>query len=236
MPVKRFPRRRPRRRMLPYRPKYKKKVPRSIVPKSYLFKRSIQETIVLNCNTPRTDAFTEVDNGIAKHYIHTLNQLHDYTDFTNLFSMYKIHGVATKVYCSTTQAGSGSALGAGLQLQLMRTRYRTGQGAIALYTQNKFLDTQAAKTNTIIRANGKPLSWYTPCNQLSETFESAISSSYGVVRPRWISTAEVNTPHYTDTVRIQLVNDQDLTTWTSGSTQISCKFVHTFYFSMRKVE
>lgn len=218
------------------RKRYKGRINRSLLPKKYMFKRSIVETIVLNPGgvTPPT-GWQVVDNGLCTFDIHNLGQLNDYTDFTNLFAQYKINGVSTKMYMSCTGAESGSALG-NAQIQLLRAPYQTGAGLVSGYTEQKFLDMQTRKINTLIKANGRPVNFYQRTNQLSEIYESAVSSSYGVIRPKWVSTSETQTPHYSNILRLQLVNGQDLLGYTAGSVVLSLKIIRTFYISMRKVD
>ena len=235
---KQFRKKRPRRgkRTFFRRSRYNNYPPKSLRPKSYFFKRSNVETIVLNPGgTSVPTGWTLVDNGYVTFDLHALNQLHDYSDFTNLFSQYKINGVATKIYMSCTGAESGSALG-NAQIQLLRCPFQTGQGLVTDFTEQKFLDMQARKIDTLIKANGRPITFFQKVNQLGETFETGTSSSYAIQKPKFVSTDEANTPHYSSCLRLQLVNGEAINTWTAGGVELVCKIIRTFYIQTRKVE
>ena len=196
--------------------------------------RQTVETIYLNPGTGvAPTGWDIVDNGYAKFEIHALNQLNDYTNFTNLFAQYKICGISTKIFCSTNNTQTGSLNS--VQLMLYNVPYQTGAGAISSYTEQEFLDMPSSRSAQIIRANGAPVTFYHPCNQLSLVYGSVVDNDYAIQKPRFVSTAETGTDHYSSVVRIQLLNNENLNTWTSAGSQLYLKIIRKFYLTFRKV-
>ena len=79
---------------------FKSNIGRSISPKTYQFKRSVQEIVPLIANAPGTDWLNSSGGGIAKTFNFQLQDLNDNSDFTSLFKYYKINAVRVQMYFS----------------------------------------------------------------------------------------------------------------------------------------
>ena len=177
----------------PRRKSTKQMVPRGLRPKTYYFKRSRAFNIDLKDQTGTTGLTLTSDGGVVWLVEAALVELPNYTELTNLFSQYKITGLAIKFYpiVSQTQLANSENI-------LIRTAYgRTGRALGGSSTQAEWLEKQATKTR-VMPNQGYPISFYMKLNQLSKLFSDVTSATedYSVVRPRFISTQEPRTPHY----------------------------------------
>ncbi len=228
---RRKPRRAPRRRLRrKTRGTRKLRIGKTMRPAIYRFKRSFQHTFALN--TPVPEGWTADGNGFYRQFIFYLSQVTDHTDFTNLFTEYKITGAAIKMYFSSTNSGVSGTVFDNTQI-LMRT-IPWSSGRTQVVTDDLLLSSQTTKRKLCLNTNGRPVNVFMRLNQLGEVYHSVANSDYVMAKPRFISTDEVSTPHYGVNMRLDRVDGQ---AFTSGLTSdqyvrletilyIQCKQVH----------
>lgn len=230
----------PRRKLIKRKPRRKSKLN---IPKTMFkgrrvvqFKRSIPSTIILNNASPPED-WTSIGNAATRtsalvvNYSFALSELVDYTDFTNLFDSYRIKGVRMQGYFSNTQS-SGDA-NTNLMLYYMTSDF--GNQAPSSLTEQFFLNRPTHKKKILLNANGgKVFDIYQPLKQLSELYASTTNTDYALVNPRFVSTAEPNTPHYGMYMRLQRIDGEAFST--STTTYPALKIVYTYYLQCRGVQ
>jgi hypothetical protein len=199
------------------------------------FKRSVPSTLVLNNSSPPED-WTSIGNPATKtsalvvNYSFALSELTDYTDFTNLFDSYRIKGVRMQGYFSNTQSSSES--NTNLMLYYMASDF--GNQALSSLTEQFFLNRPKHKKKILLNARGgKVFDIYQPVKQLSNLYASTTNTDYALSTPRFISTAEANTPHYGMYMRLQRVSGDEFST--STTTYPSLKIIYTYYIQCRGV-
>ena len=176
---------------------------------------------------------TNGPNAMINQFQVTLADLVSTSDFTNLFSMYKINAVQTKFYFGdTVSSATGSATEGSRQLMMYILPWRTGDAETV--TEDFCLATQKKQTRLCLNSVGKPVSVYMKMKQLNRVFVSDATYTTTVQQPKWLSTAVSDVPHYGLNFRIQRCDGQDFTN--SGSTYQRCRIEHTVYFSCKQVE
>lgn len=169
---------------------------RSLVQSKYFFTRHTTE-VRASLATASSGQWHTSANETSWYQSFQLNDLNDYTDYTNLFSAYRINAVQVTLIPQATEiAQAVSATTASLFSQLVvyvvpnhLGRYSTA----ANITEDIALDTQAVKIRRWV--NGKNLKLYTKLNQLAAVYNSP-TNDYAKVKPKLISTDEIDTPHY----------------------------------------
>lgn len=163
----------------------------------------------------------------------TLSDLVSSSDFTNLFSMYKINAVSIKFYFGdTVSQATGSAQEGSRQLMMYILPWRTGDAEVL--TEEFCLATQKKQTRLCLNSVGKPVSVYMKMKQLNRVYVSDTTYTTTTQNPKWISTAAIDTPHYGLNFRIQRCDGQGFSN--SGTTYQRCRIEHTVYFSCKQVE
>lgn len=194
-------------------------------PAVHIFKRSIVENLLLSNASVPTGWVRDTGDGksIKRNYEFTLNDLTDPTDFTNLFAYYKLNAVKQEIYSANTIADDDNS-------QLM-VFWDTNKSSRVQGTEQSFLESQTSK-----RAILKPscsLKMYTKLRQLSNLYKLT-DDDYAVVRPRYVSTSEPNTPHYGCSVRISRVSGQDFGADMNNFQYL--KIITTIYLSVKKIQ
>lgn len=221
-------------RKIPYRKKrpFKKRVMRvrrplrlasPNRPAVHFFKRSFTQVLNLSNVTPPV-GWTAEGNGIWNNFQFTLNDVTSATDFTNLFAMYKLNSVKTEVICSNSTSVEENS-----QLMVYWDTNVTGQNYIL--TEQVFLDSQTSR-HMVIKPPHRGIKMYGKLKQLSNTYKLT-DDDYAIVKPRYISTEEPNTPHYGTAMRIQRVDGLPMGTQLDNFQTV--KLIHTVYLSCKKV-
>lgn len=207
---------------------YKKKLPitRSLTlkPAVHLFKRKMTQVMQLS-NVSAPSGWTAEGNAYYKNWQFTLNNLPNPTDFTNLFAQYKLVGVQTEMIFANTVANDDNS-----QVLIYWDLNRDGQARPG--TESQFLQSQTARHMTLKPGVSKPVKMYCKLKQLSNTFKLT-DDDYALQTPKWLSTAEPNTPHFGTSMRIQRVDDRPFGTELANFQY--CKVIHTVYLACRKV-
>ena len=192
----------------------KRSLTKALQPKTYYFKRTFEE-IVNFTQADAGDGWVNNDNGIYKQFVYALNELPGYTDFTNLFSMYKITGAKVQMYFSNTgsEDRDGQAFSNNQLLMRIAPNPQGTSHSVMLnpLDQKWFNEVQSTKTRLCLNAVGKPVSTYTSLKQLTMLYHSGSDTDYAVTKPKWISTGEVSTPHYGMNCRFDRVSGEAFT-------------------------
>lgn len=240
---------------MPYRKKktYRKKRPRTQRPKTrlgkpsrgltqsvYLFKRRLVDVIELNSQIPEDNWLPGAYNSIYKQLKFTLDDIRDSSDFTNLFTMYKLSGV--KITFMFSQTGSVPISSGGSvpimhntnsQVIVMTAPWSAGETEAP--DANYMKDKQASKRRLGLNG-GKPISFYMPVKQLSVRHSTITGggTDYASVRPKWISCKEPHCTHYGFNVCFQRA---DRSIFAHESTQYqSCRIEYTYYIACKGVQ
>jgi len=193
-------------------------------PSVHLFKRTMTETLALS-NVVAPVGWTAEGNAIYRNFEFKLNDLHDATDFTALFAQYKLCGVRQELIFSNNTTDDDNS-----QMLIYWDTNRSGQNETG--TESRFLDSQTSK-HRVLKPPGGQVKLYTKLSQLSNTFKLT-DDDYAVVKPRYISTAEPNTPHYGNSMRIQRVDD--LPFGSNLDRFQTLKILTTVYIACKKVQ
>jgi len=241
MPRTRKPNVRPRRRragLTRRRPASRMgRVPRSIYPSTYQFKRSITEVVQLNTNVAPPTGWTVVDNAMTSNFVFALDQLTDNSDFKNLFRKYKIRSVKTQMYFTNTQTFSDWNANIRVPQIMMYTNVNQTGRVNGSLTEAYFLNTQTARKQTVIHDTRRPITLFHKVKQLGEVYGSGgtTANDYTLQVPKYVSTADPTVEHYGLECRLQNVIGGP---FPSGATEVpvSIKLIHTFYLSCQGVE
>ena len=230
---KRNVRRKPRRNAISKPTHIVPRKPR-MAPRVLQFKRKFVSTLVLNTVAPPvgwTSLASTGDEALVLNYVISMAQLPNYQNFTGLFDSYRIKGVRLQGYysCSTTAPENQA------QVMLYYCRDHLGQSTPAQLDEDWFNERPRSKKRLIVNSVGKPsFDIYMPLTQLANTYQSVTNNDYTMKRPRFISTNEVNTPHYGLNLRLQRIDGNPFTT-ASNNQYPTLKMFTTVYFEMRGI-
>lgn len=206
----------------------------------YLFKRKTCEVIQLNSQTPPTGWEAGGFNSLYRQTEYKLSDMRDTPDFTTLFSMYKISAVSVKFFFNNTGSTNISTVStppqtySNSQILVMYCPWKAG--ASEIMDAEYMLTCQASKRRIGLNG-GKPIKLYMPLRQLSVMYRSGIPPAatydYTSVKPQWISTQEIDTPHYGVGICFQKA-DQGLFAAQSTNYQ-SCRIETTYYIACKGV-
>lgn len=198
------------------------------------FKRTFEDILTLNAVTPPTNwQNTGVvgDNGIVAVYNINLNQIPNVSNFANLFDSYRIKGVRIQGYCSFNTTSPTSQA----QSIMYMCRDHLGQNPFTTLTEDWFVERPRSKKRLLVNAVGKPsFDMFIPATQLGMVYASATNTDYIQIRPKFISTNELNTPHYLLNLRIQRIDGNNWTHNTANQYP-TIKMFTTVYFQMKGI-
>lgn len=203
----------------------------------YFFKRRQVEVIQLNTQSPPEDWEVGASNSLYKQLTYQLTDVRDYTDFTNMFAMYKISAVSVKFMFSNTtsnsvyHAGTPHQAYSNSQILVMYAPWKAG--SVEIMDANYMRDCQASKRKLGLNG-GRPIKLYTTLRQLGMVYRSPTNTDYVSSKPRWLSTKENDTPHYGLGICFQKA-DQEQFAADSINYQ-SCRIETTYYIACKGVE
>lgn len=206
------------------------KVPKVLVPKTFRFKRDLEETLQLNPAAAPEGWTLDGTSRIYRNLAWALSSLGDQTDFTNLFRQYRLKGARVRLYFSNTTSGSDDAHFDNSQILVRMAPNQRGETEVlnSAYWQQ----IQAKKYKTAVNG-GKPIDIYMPLFVRNEV-ESSTGTAYSIKKPNFISTTLNNVAHHGLNVAIERVDGQQ---FTQGSTNYQyAKMITTLYFECRGVE
>ncbi len=201
--------------------------------KVYNFKRTATNIVKLEVAAPSDGWQINVTGTeIFKTWVFSLqDSIPDYTEFTRLFAYWRIKGVRIQGWVSNNVSGSHGNEFDSSSLIMYTDRNLSGEG---FTRQQQFLDSQTRKTQLMTNSGKRPaIDQYPSANQATNVYNSTVNADYTYTTPKWISTSEAQTQHYTHSNLITRVDGQ---TFTSGFTNAQFLRVHyTIYFQCKKV-
>ena len=147
-----------------------------------------------------------VDNSIMKTFTFSLGELPNNSEFTNLYRQYKLNHAVIKMFPSYSSIVSTTGPVVANNIIITVWPNTDGKALDASFSSAKLLEKQAKKQWMF--PQNKPTSISMPLFQLGNTYGGSITNpvDYAVRKPRYISTEEVNTPHYGFNVHIRKVD------------------------------
>jgi hypothetical protein len=169
--------------------------------KTYNFQRSREQLLALeDPDVGATGWLSTFDDAVVKTFTFSLAELPNYSEFTGLFSQYKLNSAAIKMFPSYSQVVSSTGSVASNNMIITVWPNYTGTPLTAAFTKAELNEIQS-KRQWMFPLN-KPTMIKMPLKQLNSIYNSTINTDYTVVRPRYISTTETATPHYGINVHI----------------------------------
>ncbi len=219
--------------------RYKSKVPRHLVPKTYYFNRS--QVFDLNLSTlseitPQAGFFNfSNDDGrdaCVAQYRFKLSDVPDWTEFENLFTFYKIPAVSLKMYPSCGIGGGSSRDNSQCIIYTMNHDGRFGPLATATHEED-FLMSQVCQKRLLLSNNTATLiTFYQKLKQAIDSDHPGGSTISIMQSPKWIPFGTTNNPqdvyHYGCTQRMQPINNLSLP-------NVQIKLVIKYYIMCRQV-
>lgn len=198
-------------------------------PAVHKFKRVVQELTSLQTTAVPTNWIADT-NALYRQFGFTLNDLPAPTEFTSLFTAYRIKGVRLQGFFSNTQSITENQ-------NVMMTYSNNWTGQPTALTSNYFNQRQAVKRKLLLNTRGgTSIDIYMPMRQLSNVWSgSALSNDYGTMKPKWIATAEPTTPHFGINMRLERVDGQTFGSGAIVSTFPTLRIIYTYYLECRGV-
>ena len=179
-------------------------------------------------SNPPVNWDTSSSDAITTNTLFKLQDLSDYSDFTNLFSQYKINAAKMEMYFSQNVVEeTPGTTSAPCQVIVYMAPNRTG--STENLTEQWFLNNQTSRKKLGIVASGRPVTMYMPLRQLSERYASTTNTDYATMRPSWVSTSETTTAHFGNVLRMQYVNGEDMR-------PTVVKVIWTYYIACKQVQ
>lgn len=187
---------------------YKKKGTAHRLPKPRVVPFHRSREYLLELDNPASGWITTTDNAVVKTFDFNLAELPNMTDFTNLFSQYKLNMAILKIF------PSGSMLGSYPQSQTQNMIITIwpnthGNPLTAVFQNSELLEIQRKKS--FMFPMNRPTSIKMYLKQLSNTYAGSLNTDYATIKPRYISTSETSTPHYGMNVHIRRMDEGSFT-------------------------
>jgi len=216
--------------------KLRRRAVRPMRPRTYNFTRKEVQTIELVAPGSGTDPATNwylVDNGMCTNRTFSLNQVPNSSEFTNLFTQYRINAVKQTFFFSNTNSDASSNI-ANRQIIMYAVPNRSGTSSDeAALTEQFFMENSATKQKLCLNTNGRPISIYTKLDQLNKVYGGPGVTNYVRSRPKFINTNENALPHVGVQLRFQRVDNKPFSDL--GTLFPQMKVVTKYYFQTRQV-
>ncbi len=205
-------------------------VPNALVPKTYKFKRDIEQTLSLS-GTTAPEGWTLIgSNRVYKNFGWSLGSLGNHEEFQNLFKQYRIKGARVRFYFSNTVSGAeqdSSHANSQLLVRMAVNQRGTNDALNDAYWSQR----QAKKYKLGING-GKPLDIYMPLKQ-PNLVQSSTGTAPTLISPKYIDTSVSNIVHYGMSISIERVDGQGFTSGYSNTQYV--KTITTLYLETRGV-
>ncbi len=202
--------------------------------KVYNFKRSSSNIIALDTAAPGQGWQINVPGtAINKTWVFNLSDtVPDYSEFTRLFAYWRIKGVRIQMWLSNNVSGAhGNEVDSNCMI-MYTDRNISGEN---MTTETEFLESQTKKVQILQNTNSRPaVDVYMAANQATQVYNSTVNSDYTYTTPKWISTGEPGTQHYTHSNLITRVDGQQFTTGFSNKMYLRTHY--TIYLQCKKVQ
>lgn len=203
------------------------RAPRGLTPSIYKYKRMDTFTIEFAANDPNPptgwDLFPTNDC-IQKGWAFALSSVPEHTQFTSLYSQYKLSGVRLQMFPSCTSITAYRDL-SNIIMWVKPSRY-----GYQIDNVQELVSCQAIKKRLVFK-DDKPVDIYMPLTQLMQVYGTAVTTDYATIKPRWISTQEKDTLHYGLDMIFQTVSGANIVTM-----PMKIKIIQTLYFSCKGVK
>jgi len=215
--------------------KYKKKITHTVgLPKTYRFKREIDELVALT-GTP--DSWTlNSDNSLSKVFAYALNSVGDYSDFQNLFKYYRIKGARVRMYFSNNVSRGEQSQNESSNKQIMVQIDRNMDG-VGVPSLNTLLTSQTKKRFVALQGTRKPsVDVFMPLKQSTDIFGTA-GAPTALVSPKWLNTADseaAGVPHYGLAINMGRIDKGTFSSGLSNSQYV--RVITTLYIECKKVQ
>lgn len=167
-----------------------------------------------------------------------MTMLPNYAEFKALFAQYRLMAISQEYYFSDTGSvnisdGTYNNTG-GKQILMHINPNAVGKDNALLLTEQFFLESQVAKKKVCLNGNGYPVKFYSKLTQLSQVYANELAvTDYAKQRPKFVSTAEDNTEHYGQDIRLERVDGQPFST--GGTVYPRVKIITKVYLQCRQV-
>lgn len=235
-PRRRQPARKPRRNIRRRPRRARATLPPVMRPKTYKFKRDIEETLALSSSTAPEGWTMDGTSRVYKQMAFALAQIGDATDFTNLYRQYRILGARVRLYFSNTVSGMSQATSAASNFSnsQMMVRMAPNQSGEVTLLDNAYWQSIQAKKYKLALNGGKPVDIYIPLKTRNMVQTSGgTQSSMG--RPKFVPTANTSVLFEGINLAIDRLDGQGFSTGAASNYQY-CKVITTLYFECRGVE
>lgn len=170
---------------------------------------------------------------------HTLNDLTDNSDFKNLFKFYRINAVRIRIWSANTAITDNNYTGEFPNAQLLLRWDKNLDGSsTGVLDPQKYMDSQTAKVQNLIKASGKPIDLFykvKQSNMIYQDLASASNTAYSLQKPKWIDVENGGTAgHYGLNMLIQRADNQALST--GFTNQQKLRLDYTYYIQCKKVQ
>lgn len=225
MPVRR--RRYNRRRYMNSRKK-------TTIPKTKVFgfNRTREDLLSLESPSPGSGWLTTLDGQCVRTFSWSLANLPNYTEFSNLFNMYKLNQAIVSFFPTYSEINRNAETTSAItQSNIIISVWRntTGTPIGATFTRAQ-LNEIAQKKQWMFPSN-KKTTIKMPLTQLSQVYASTINTDYAKIRPKYISTGEPSTSHYGFNVAITRVDNQPF-----GSSSLQLLTKEKIYLTCKQVQ
>lgn len=230
---------RPRRNIRRRFRRRRRNIPRTLRPRTYNFTRQFVENIELNPASPPS-GWSFVGNGMVRSQEFSLALLPNYTEFTALFAQYRLLAVKQEYYFTDTgsiniNTTTGYNNSGGKQILMYINPNAIGSANAASLSEDFFMQSQCAKKRLCLHASGRPVKIYTKLKQLSQIYSNEVlNTDYVKIRPKFISTNEVNAEHYGLDMRLERVDGEEFSH--GGSEYPHVKIITKLYLQTRQVQ
>ena len=151
---------------------------------------------------------------VVKTFAFALNELPNYTDFVNLFNMYKLNYAVVTFYPSYSVINrNGETTSALTQSNTIITVWQnsTGTPLNAAFTRAQL--NEISQKKMYMMPSNRPFKIKFPLSQLSNIYASTVNTDYAKIRPKYISTGEAGTMHYGINVAITRCDNTSFWSW-----------------------
>lgn len=202
---------------------------RGLAQSIYKYKRFNTNTIRLNENhgdglPPTGWTLFPSNDCIQKGWAFALSGIPDYTQFTSLYTSYKLTGVRLQMFpsCNSIQAYRELS---NIIMWIKPAKY--GQ---TISNVSELVSTQGIKKRLVFR-DQRPLDIYMPLTQLAQVYGTSVTTDYHPIKPKWISTSEKDTIHYGFDMIFQTVSGGEII-----DQPMTIKMISTMYFQCKGVK
>lgn len=209
------------------------KLTRSMRPKTYAFKRDIEQAIQINVGAALPAGWAQNGNAIGINLGWSLGSLGATSadEFSALFQQYKLNGARIKMFFSNTQSaidGNDHYSNSQLIIRMAQNQDGLAETLDASYWQQ----IQAKKYRTALNG-GRPLQVYMPL-KLVNTVAAAAGNGRTMMKPRYLPSTDTGVVHYGLNLAIERADGQAFTSGHGNAQYV--RLITTLYFTCRGLQ